>query len=148
MRTYYTWRFVESPDRSYNLGRYGLWSRAELAVIVITGCLPTMPKFVQHVRPKLHSVFSPLGSTPATDSSKTSTSPTLTKIKAPLGKHSSWLSTPDSEVYPYTSQPHGEYCLLDEFGTSQRQANRDPILAPGKGVATRRDDLEYGHQGS
>ena len=148
MRTYSTWRFVESPDKNYELGRFGLWSTAELPVAIITGCLPVLPRFVQHVGPKLHSVFSTTPSTPVTSSTKTFSSTALTKIKTPFGKHSTGLSTPDADIYPYASQPHGEYRMLDEFGAAQRQAGRDPIPASGRGAAARRDDLEYGHQGS
>ena len=147
MRTYFTWRFVESPDKSYEIGRFGLWSTAELAVGNITGCLPTMPGLVQHVRPKLRSVFSTTRSTPASDSSRKFTSTTLAKIKTPFGKHSAGLGISDADTSPYASQPHGEYFMLDEFITSQHQEDRDSISIPSGGVATRRDDLEYGHQG-
>lgn len=148
MRTYSAWRFVESPDISYELGRFGLWSTAELAVGIITGCLPTMPKFVQHVGLKLHGAFSTTGSTPASDSSKTFASTTLTRIKTPFGKHSTGLGTSDADTSPYASQPHGKYCMLDELGASQHQENRDPIPRPSGGAATRRDYLEYEHQES
>lgn len=148
MRTYSTWRFVESPDKSYEFGQFGLWSTAELAVGIITGCLPAMLKFVQHVRPKLHSAFSTTRSTPASDFSKTFTFTILTKIKNSFGKHRTGVGTSDADTSSYASQPHGEYCMLDEFGASQHQENRDPILTPSGGAATRRDDLEYGNQES
>ena len=148
MRTYATWRFVESPDKSYEFGRFGLWSTAELPVGIITGCLPAMPKFVQHIGPKLQGVFSTLGSTPASDSSKTFTSTTLSKIKAPFSKRSTELSTSDTDTPSYTSQPHGEYYMLDKLGASQHQPDRNSIPVPSGGAATRRDDLEYGHEKS
>ena len=149
MRTYYTWRFVESSDKSYYFGPFGLWSTAELAIGIITGCLSVMPRFIQHVGPKLHQVFS-IQSTPAKTSgqdprSKVFNSTTLTKIKIPYGRHSIGLSTPDTDTSSY-AQPQGEYCMLDDFGASQHRADRDPIPAPGGGAATRRDDLEHGHQ--
>ena len=148
MRTYSTWRFVESPDKSYEFGRFGLWSMAELAVGIITGCLPVMPKFFQHVGPKTHSVFSTTRVTPASDSSKTFSSTTLKKSNILFGKHSTGLGTSNAETSPYASQPHGEYCMLDEFGASQHQVDRNSIAVPSGGAATRRDDLEHGHQES
>ena len=144
MRTYSSWRFVESSDKSYECGRFGLWGNAELAVGIITGCLPTMPRFVQHVGPKLHSAFSGTRSMLASNASKTSTSTTLSKIKGSFSKHSVGLGTSRVDTPPYASQPHGDYCMLDEFGASQHQGNRDPPMIPGGGAATRRDDLEYG----
>ena len=146
IRTYFTWRFIKSPDKSYETGPFSLWTIAELAVGIITGCLPTMPKLVQHVGLKLRSAFSTTRSTPASDSNKTITSTTLTKIKTPFGKHSAGLGIADADTSPHASQPHGEYCMLDEFITSQHQEDRDSISIPSGGVATRRDDLEYGHQ--
>ena len=148
MRTYSTWRIVESPDKIYELGRFGLWCTAELAVGIITGCLPVMPKLFQHVGPKLYSVFSTTRVTPASDYSKTFTSNTLRKSKLPFGKHSTGLGTFDADTSPYVWQPHGEYCMLDEFGLSQHQADRNSIAVPSGGAATRRDDLEHGHQES
>ena len=149
MRTHSTWRFVESPDKSYYFGTFGLWSTAELAIGIITGCLSVMPRFIQHVGPKLHELFS-VPSTPASISgqdpkSKAFNPTTLTKIKIPLGRHSTVLGTPDADSHPY-AQPQGEYRMLDDFGASQHQADRDPIPAPGGGATTRRDDLEHGHQ--
>ena len=148
LRTYYTWRFVDSPDKSYEAARLGLWCTAELAVGIITGCLPTMPRFVQHAGPKLHSVFSSLESKRMSDSSRKFTSTTLSKIKAPFSKRSTGLSTSNADTSPYASQPHGEYCMLDEIGTWQHHAKRNSIPVPSGGAATRRDDLEYGHQES
>ena len=151
MRSYYTWRFVESSDKSYYFGTFGLWSSAELPVGIITGCLPVMPAFFQHAGPKIYGVFS-TQSTSATHSghsprSKRLNPTTLTNIRGPFSKHSTGLSTSDADTDPY-AQPHGEYCMLDEFAASQHRETRDPIPAPGGGRATTRDDLEYGHQGS
>ena len=149
MRTHSTWRFVESPDKSYYFGTFGLWSTAELAIGIITGCLSVMPRFIQHVGPKIHQVLSiqsTLASIAGQDPrSKAFNSTTLARIKIPSDRHSTALSTPDADKYPY-AQPQGEYRMLDDFGASQHRADRDPIPAPGGGTATRRDDLEYGHQ--
>ena len=150
LRTYVTWRFVESADKSYWFGWLGLWSTAELAVGIVTGCLPVTPKFVQHVRPILHSAFSTLWSTSTSDAIKTLTSTTLAKIKAPfVSKYGiePGIASGADPTPPYAPQPHGEYYMLDELATSQDQKdNRAAIPTPsGGGAATRRDDLEYGY---
>ena len=147
MRTHSNWRFVESPDKSYYFGTFGLWSTAELAIGIITGCLSVMPRFIQHIGLRLHELFS-VQSTPASISgqdsrSKAFNSTTLTKIKIPFGRHSTALDTPDADTSSY-AQPHGEYCMLDDFRVPQHRADHDRIPAPGGGAATRRDDLEHG----
>ncbi len=152
MRSYYTWRVVESSDTSYMFATFGIWSEAELSVGVITGCLPVMPKFFQHVGPKIYKMLSP-GSTVTKNStqnprarSKMSTD-ALAKVKGSLVRHSTRHITSESDNDPY-AQLHGEYYTLDESEASKSRAKMTgvPIQPPGAGIATRRDDLEYGHQ--
>ena len=149
MRTYYTWQFVDSSDKSHEFGRFGLWSAAELAVGIITGCLPVMPKFIQHIGSKFHTMFS-TQSMPASNSghdprSRPFNFTTFTSIKSPFINRSTGLSTSDADTHPY-AQPHGEYCMLDEFGASQHQKGCNLIPTPGGGATTKQDDLEYGRQ--
>lgn len=146
MRTYSTFQFIKSSDKSYVAGPFGLWSMAELTVGVITGCLPVMPKFFKHVGPKVLNTFSP-HSEPSSISrhdlrSKMFKPTTLAKIKPIFVKHSTGLTTSDSDSYPY-ARHSGEHYTLDEVEAPQHQANCDPIPQPGIGVATRRNDLEY-----
>ena len=59
LRTYYTWKIVTSPDVTYHMVQMGLWTYAELATGVIVSCLPVIPKFFQHVGPRiLATIFS------------------------------------------------------------------------------------------
>lgn len=155
MRTYYTWRVVELSDKSYRLDPFGLWCSAELSASVIVGCLPAMPKFFQHIGPKVSKVFS-LQSKSASSSahdrggrSKISKNGALTKIKGSFVKHGAGLNLSEPDNDPY-SQIHGEYYTLNEFEASQPQAMMTyaPTQAPDVRIATRRGDLEYGHQES
>ncbi|KAM0806039.1 hypothetical protein BDR22DRAFT_816899 [Usnea florida] len=139
MRTHSTWRFVESLAKSYYFGSFGHWSTAELAIGIITGCLSVMPGFIQHSTHACISAQDP--------SRKTFNSITLTKINVPFGGNSIGLSTPDADTSS-CAQPQGGYRMLDDFGASQHQADRDPIPASCGGAATRRDDLEHGDRRS
>lgn len=153
MRTYYSWRFVESLDKSYLSGPFGIWCAAELSVGIIVGCLPVMPKFYQHIAPKVMlSLQSESASNPDHDlrnRSKTFTTSTLTKSKSFFFKHSSGLSTSELNNNPH-SQLHGEYYTMNYFEEFQRQAKIVCGLTqvPEVEIATRRDDFKYGDRGS
>lgn len=58
LRTYYTWKIVTSPDITYHIAQIGLWTYAELATGVIISCLPVIPKFFQHIGPRISSTSS------------------------------------------------------------------------------------------
>ena len=152
MRTYYIWQIPESPDTSYQFGVFGLWSDAELSVGIIISCFPVMPKFFQHVRPKVYEAFSfrskptdALGQDPERRS-KTPRAGTLIQKKNPFAKYKAGPSILETRDDPYT-QPHGEYYTLNESEPSQRQGATtfDPIRGSFPGTSTRREDLEYGH---
>lgn len=147
MRTYYTWQLSHSPDKSYLMAVCGLWTDAELSVGFIVGCFPVMPKFFQHVRPKVYEAFSfrsrstdTFGNDP-NNRSKTHKADVLTQMKSPLAKYKIGLSVLKASDDPYAHN-------LDVSGASQREAATtfDPIQVPNAGIATRREDLEYGHQ--
>ena len=55
MRTYYTFRIVQSPDVSYNTIVLGMWISAEVAAGMLVYCLPIMPKFFQHYGSKIYA---------------------------------------------------------------------------------------------
>lgn len=153
MRTYYTWQLSYSPDKSYLMAVCGLWTDAELSVGIIVGCFPVMPKFFQHVRPKVYEAFSFWSKSTDTlcqdpkGRSKTSRADGLTQIKNPFAKYKIGLSVLKACDDPY-AQLHGDYHTLDVSGASQREAATafDPIQIPNAGIATRREDLEHGHQ--
>lgn len=154
MRTYFIWQLAESRDKSYMLAAFGLWSDAELSVGLLIGCCPVMPRFIQHVRPKLSKALSlspTLVSTLShhpTGRNKTPTIIARAKIKNPFAKYRFGSVIAESDIDPYT-QLHAEYYTLNEPEASQRQAI--PAFAPTQvsdaRIATRRGDLEYGHQG-
>ena len=155
MRTYYTWEIAKSSDKSYVLAKFGLWSDGEFAVGIIVGCFPTMPKFFQHVGPEFSKFFSwrsKSASNQAHDPrsrSKTSKTNVLPKIKHPFAKYRSKSDIAESGDDAY-SQLHGEYYTLEESETSKSRSKMTfaPFQTSDVGIATRRNDLEYGHQNS
>ena len=153
IRTYYCWQLAASPDTSYLLAAYGLCSDAELSVGVLIGCFPIMPKFFQHIGPKLSEAFAfrLKAASKSGDNlghrSMTSETHTLTKIKNLVAKYKVGSGVVESCNDPY-AQLHGEHYTLNGSKASQPQAATDfaPIQVPAAKVATRRGDLEYGHQ--
>lgn len=148
LRTYYTWRTVESSDTSWELLPMGLWTWAELSIGIIVGCLPALPKFFQHIGPKIHGSISGAGpgseSCPATDTSKAKV---LARVKRPFAKYGVGPSVSDSWNDPYSprAQLHDDYLVLDGFEGSLPQAKIFSARAesPGQGTATAREELEY-----
>ena len=149
LRTYYTWKITESPDISYNMVLMGLWTAAELATGFIISCLPVIPKFFQHMWPKVSRTLSVM-SKPRKDSGIASAPvvPTeelqgssklkLPKIKNTLASVLSHTGKEDNQT-----RPEGEYALLAEStGVPRRDAVKELSQMPAARLATRRDDLE------
>lgn len=147
LRSYYTWQTVETLDTSWDLLPMGLWTWAELSIGIIVGCLPALPKFFQHVGPKIYRSLS--GTGPGRGSSAAPNAPklnVLAKVKRPFAKYEVGLSVSDSWNDASNSRAHDEYFILGEVDASLPQATTlsTPILCPGQDIATARDDLEYG----
>ena len=149
LRTYYTWQTVETHDTSWELLPMGLWTWAELSTGIIVGCLPTLPKFFQHIGTKIHRSKSGTGSgresSAATDAHSTNI---LAKVKRPFAKYGVGPSVCDSWNDPYSAnaQLHDEYLSLDGFDPPLSQAFSASTGCPGQGITTVRNDLEYGEQ--
>ena len=162
MRTYFVWQIAISPDKSYLFGPFGLCSDAEFSVGIIIGCFPVMPKFFQHVCPKLKQAFSWQSTaasnlcSPTPNHQKNSSNTKLSKnhvlskiIKNPFAKYKMGLSTFESCIEQSSTQLGSEhYTLHSESTASHSQA--EMVLAlikvPSVTLATKRDDLESGFQ--
>ena len=127
----------------------GYWTWTELSVGIVVGCLPTMPKFFQHIGPKIrHRV---LGTAPENASSAEVDTPEghgLASFQRPFAKYGVGLSVSDSrdESYSTCKQPRSEYVVLDEVDASPRKGSSasEETGYQGKAIATVREDLEYG----
>ena len=131
----------------------GYWTWTELSIGIIVGCLPTMPKFFQHIGPKLrHSI---LGTRPEIVSGAEAGTPkghVLARFQRPFAKYGVGVSVYDerNESYIECKQPRSEYVVLDEGELSERKGSgaSEGTEYQGKGVVTVRDDLEYGQNTS
>ena len=146
VRTYYTWKLVESSDESYLLVPIGLWSLAELSAGIVVGCFTVMPKFFQHVGPRAYRIFtlesgiknrSGYGQSARAAIPRTSA---FIKITNPFDRYDTGTSIPDEDRSP-DAHIHGEDYMLDELPPIQTR------MAPAVGIPTRRDDLEHGLPG-
>lgn len=153
LRTYYTWKIVQSPDISYNMVPMGMWTYAELSTGIVISCLPVIPKFFQYIGPKVSSAFT-LRSEYMKDSGIESASATpwdkvrAEKLKLPSFKHTfaSIASTAEKdnghELNSQQSLPKGEYVMLHEDAALPR---RELNPMPAARLAATRDDLESGN---
>ena len=149
LRSYYTWRTVESPDVSWELIPMGLWTWTEVSVGIIVGCLPAMPKFFAHIKRNMSQSIPKSGpkreSSAATDPPKAGAHVKeqghFSKFGAISSISSSWNDTNNS-----SPRLHDGYLVLDEFDTWSPQISTSSEEAgrPSHGVATARDDLEHG----
>ena len=148
LRSYYTWRAVEGQDQSWELLPMGLWTWAEIAVGIIVGCLPTLPRFFQHIGTKVHRNTHGPGTGGA--SSAVAVSPNanvLVSVKRSFAKYGAGRTVTDSwnDSYMPRTQHLDEYLVLDEFDAAPLQEHYPNASAgqPGQGIATAREDLEY-----
>ena len=138
-----------SPDTSYNVVPMGLWTFAELAIGFIISCLPVIPKFFQHISPKVSRALSVLSK-----STKDSGIESAPAIRVEELERNSGLKLPSftksfASVFSHTekeddqTQPDREYAILsEEMVVPRREAAMELSQMPEARLATRRDDLE------
>lgn len=151
LRTYYTWRVVESHDINWDLLPMGLWTWAELSIGIIVGCLPTLPKFIQHIGTRYRLKLSRSDTGRATSAvALPSKANVLARVRRPFGKYGVGQSITDlwSDPDMPRSQQREEYLVLDEFDATplQAEALNRPIGWPLKAIVTAREDLEYAQE--
>ena len=152
LRTYYTWRVIESHDVNWDLLPLGLWTWAELSIGIIVGCLPTLPKFIPHVGTKIHQLFGSGTGRAASAAALPPKANVLTSVRRPFGKYGFGQSITDSWNDPEMPRPqHREhYLVLDEFDAAplQEESLSTPTRWPGQDIATAREDLEHAQEKS
>ena len=154
MRTYYTWRVIQSPDITYNLCIMGLWAYAEISIGILVSCLPVLPKFFKNFGPRIYGFFSlqnwlvillrpKMRSTGTTDKTGTSSG-----IRRPFTKRSGDNSIPETwnDSNLSSSELKGAYINLDGYETLPPKPAGTNSITPTSinGPATRREDLESG----
>ena len=130
----------------------GLWTDAELASGFIISCLPVIPKFFQHIWPKVSRTLSVM-STYWKDSGIAS-APVVpaeeiqgnSKLKLPNIKNTLASVFSHTETEDNQTQLEGEYAILsEEIGVPRRDAVRELSQMPAARLGTTRDDLEKGY---
>ncbi|KAL9124965.1 MAG: hypothetical protein Q9175_008152 [Cornicularia normoerica] len=155
VRTYYSFQVAKSSDKSYKLELMGLWGWAELAIGIIVGCLPVMPKFIQQVGPKVLkslSFRSKYKLRPARNLEirvKAPSGNAFTRIQQPFAKDAH-LSISESLIDPYSppAQFQGDCLTRGIFDSPISNAiiAHESTQPPGVVFASRGDDLEYGRK--
>ncbi len=153
LRTYYSFQVSKSSDKTYNLQLMGLWAWAELAIGIIVGCLPVMPRFFQHIGPKVYQTLS-FGFkneiSPAhglKDAHKKAKANAFTKIQRPFATYiRPSVSRSLTDTYSPETQFHDDCLTLDKLESSLPQVfiAHETVHPPGVIIATRRNDLDYG----
>ena len=155
---------VQSPDKSYKIVPWGLWTYVELSIGICISCLPVIPRFFQNISPKLssalttlkiksttkdfvHNGFASAAKSPSSQRAKAE------KLKLPSFKHTftSLFSSDaeeqdDHELYDQQSIPKSEYALLHKESAVPKRDDsmRELSQMPPVNLATKRDDLEKG----
>lgn len=131
----------------------GLWTWAELSTGIIVGCLPALPKFFQHVGPKIYRTIPGTGS--GRNSGAAIDTPqviALAKFKTPFAKYGVGPSVSESSNDPYSLRARLQEgsVILDGSDVSLPRSTTfsAPNECPGQDIATARNDLEYGQRGA
>ena len=153
IRAYYTWVVARDTDGSYRVVVMCFCTPAELAIGIIVGCLPVMPKLFQHACVKISKALSFASKSAIKSGQKSqgiSNAPkanALASIKRAFAKYKAGSDVTGSwgDLHLPRAEHHGEYLSLTDFGPSFLQATDflQPRSRDGDTV-TKRDDLEYG----
>ena len=154
LRTYYTWKVVESTDASFNFVVVGLWTWAEMTSGILVSCLPVTPRFFQHLGSKFSSSltyrFAPgsnIGVNTETTGSKNKEGFNK-QFKRHLNQSPTSIKNSNTYNNTYQSQvpQYGEYITLGEYDKTMPigSANSERKLLPTRSHSTEQDDLEVG----
>ena len=148
IRTYYTWQMFESYDLSWGLGPMGLCAWAEVSIGIMAGCLPSLPRFLKHVGPKIYRCICGTGSGRGSNAvPHPPRSDTVDRVKTPFAKYGfgTSVSDPLDDLSIPSPQPHNVYLILGGVDASPlREMNLSATVGQPGGTATARDALEYG----
>ena len=73
IRMYYNYRLMYTNDQSYFIAIMSLWGWAEVSAGIAVSCMPTMPRFMRHLRSNVYELKSrilPSGRSPDGDNAK------------------------------------------------------------------------------
>ncbi|KAL8658300.1 MAG: hypothetical protein Q9226_001116 [Calogaya cf. arnoldii] len=153
VRTYHTSE-SETGDVSYKLIIMGLWTWAELTAGILVSCLPVVPRFFQHIGPKVYASFkssSITGSFFSGNYRRTGTGSNnndhfIDASGRPLKGHSLESDTFDRWDQPVmqTSVRGGKKDGSHELGRSQSDIRVERSIMVREGPMATREDVETG----
>ena len=155
VRTYYSYQVPKSSDRTYKLELMGLWGWAELTIGIIVGCLPVLPKFIQHIGATVSRTFSLTSKDSASaahgliNNIQPPKANAFSKNQQPFANHvGSSISESSTDTYGPQARLHGEYLAADKYDSLALNAisRLEPTHPPSVVIATKRDDLECGER--
>ena len=151
LRTYYTWRIVQSPDVSYYMIPMGLWTYAEISTGVFISCVPVMPRFFQHVVPKMtramttRSIFTKSSAGRSVDEPHLAAAPKHTR-SLPTNSAFWTRSSTSGDVYDsHPSRPEEYVVLHDDVSGTPASRFQELQHLPEANFARTRHDLEGAH---
>ena len=145
LRTYYTFKVVQSPDVSYNITIMGLWTWAEITTGIIISCLPVLPKFFRHFGPIVYRTISSTFSLGSKSHSMTGSRSEPQQIQDQTNSFERVKGESNGNgVYSNQTMRKGKYINLGELdvASSENDATNEWLPTPVHGFVTRREDLE------
>ena len=147
LRTYYTFKIVQSSDTSYNIIVMGLWTWAEITSGILVSCLPIMPKFFQHMTPKLKGTFASISRFGFKSGSADTGAGTTgsTSLRKSFNRHKNPRSSSDvlNDPHGHEARPKGDYITLTE-NDAENKSHHERLSGLREMPAPKRQDLESG----
>lgn len=136
----------------------GLWTYAELSTGIVISCLPVIPRFFQHIGPRVSSTLAlrikskgSSGQEPASGATFVDKAHDSSKFKLAFPRHDlgSNVSDTSNDSHNQQIQPKGEYVMLRDHTAIPRPGNSgDPKPLSVSKLATTRNDIERGLHGA
>ena len=121
-----------SPDITYHMVQMGLCTFAELATGVIISCLPVIPKFFQHVYPRISASISNQARFPAHCRRRLSPEAVSTHKESTCGIHLRFWKKTSQLDHPETwsgARSHRAYFNMGDYTSGQLEIARSDTNA-------------------
>ncbi|KAL9004004.1 MAG: hypothetical protein Q9188_003166, partial [Gyalolechia gomerana] len=151
VRTYYT-STLDDRNVSYVLIIMGQWIWGEMAAGILIGCLPVMPRFFQHIGPKVYTSLKSNIITGSIFAGRSRSTGIVSEYEfnepstRPLKKHSSESNFFDKldESVMHTSVRKGSNSNIHGLGAAQQDIRVERSITISESPVTRQGDVETG----
>ena len=143
VRSYATFKLVDSDDKTYNLIMMGCWKFIEIAIGIVISCLPILPRLFQGFGSRIYGALSSRFKNSGMKLSGTHTADP--SIKLASEKKNSDASVDVSDV---RSEVSGQYSPFNEHGSWQvervvtNDVSRTPLTPTPDRLAPGAEDLQ------